>query len=101
MSEQPSTLVEDPQVDRAALLAEFQAYLRAQALGEFEYRGDPNDAPAKTKHEADEFIRFKRVIELTAILRRENTGPAKPKKAAAGTKGRKSSIDVSSDSLLD
>lgn len=81
------------EIDPAILRAEFNEIMRASEAGEFEFKGEPNDAQAKATH--DEAVRKKiaRGIELSAILRRQNTGPAKPKAAKAG-RGKRPTVDV-------
>ncbi len=87
-------------VDVAALHAEFNLFIKRQNEGEFTYKGDPNDAAAKQAFELQAFNAVKRGIELAAILRRQNTGPAKPKRAAAKG-GRKAADPVNINDLLD
>lgn len=84
--------------DPAALHREFNDYVAAQARGEFDYKGDPNDAKARAEFEARAFEKFKRAIELTAILRRANTGPAKAKK---GTSRKKADSSLSAAEIED
>ena len=75
--------------DPAILRMEFNEIMRASDAGEFEYKGNPNDLKAKAEHEEKTRQRIRRGIELSQILRRQNTGPAKPK--AAGGRAKRSS----------
>jgi hypothetical protein len=72
----------DPALDHAKLKAEQDEIMREQASGAWDRKGvDP------------EWVRtrIKRGIEVTALLRRTNTGPAKPKSSRRGGKGK---VDV-------
>lgn len=76
------------EIDPAVLRAEFNEIMRASEAGDFDFKGNKDDAQAKAAH--DEAVRKKiaRGIELSAILRRQNTGPAKAK-APGGKRGAK------------
>lgn len=77
--------------DPALLRAEFNEIMRASESGEFEYKGDPNDKDAMAKFAEAVRLKVKRGIELSQILRRQNTGPARAKPAS---KGRRKSVDT-------
>lgn len=89
--------------DPALLRAEFNEIMRAAEAGEFDYKGDPNDVQAKAKFEEMVRQKVRRGIELQTILRRQNTGPAKPKAAGRGRKSAKAAPDQAAilQSLLD
>lgn len=70
--------------DPALLHKEFNEITVEQNSGAWDYKGDPNDKAAIEKHEEYVRSRVKRGIELVAILRRSNTGPAKAKPAKRG-----------------
>ena len=101
MTQTPSTLgltaaaaPPEVEIDPAILRSEFNEIMRASEAG-FDYQGDPADAQAKAAH--DEAVRKKiaRGIELSAILRRQNTGPAKAKTPTGrARKGSKPAIDT-------
>lgn len=84
----------EPEPDPAVLRMEFNEIMRASDAGEFEYKGDPNDVKAKAEHEEKTRLRIRRGIELSQILRRQNTGPAKPKAAGRAKRGSKLAIDA-------
>lgn len=82
------------EIDPAILRSEFNEIMRASEAGEFTYKGDPSDAAAKALFDESVRKRVARGIELAAILRRQNTGPAKAKPTAKGGRGKKPAIDT-------
>lgn len=88
--------------DPAVLRAEFNEIMRESDSGRFNYQGDPNDKEAMAKHAEWVRSRVKRGIELSTILRRQNTGPARAKPAGRG-RGKKPAIDQAAilQNLLD
>lgn len=85
------------EIDPAILRNEFNEIIRAADAGEFTYKGDPNEPDFLSKKAAfNELVRVKvkRGIELQAILRRQNSGPAKPKAAAKGRGKKKGGVDT-------
>jgi hypothetical protein len=69
--------------DFTALNAQLIELQKEQHAGQWDYKGDPNDESAKQAHEEYIRNRVRLGIELTARLRRSNTGPAK----ATGKRG--------------
>ncbi len=82
----------DPQLDYAKLKAEQDEIMREQASGIWDKNKDD------LKHQAWVMSRIKRGIVVTALLRRTNTGPAKPKSKRRG--GAKIDIEAITEELL-
>lgn len=78
----------DPQLDYAKLKAEQDEIMREQASGAWDKEGVDLDWVRS---------RIKRGIEVTALLRRTNTGPAKPK---SKRRGGKVDIEAITEELL-
>lgn len=81
------------EIDPAILRAEFNEIMRASEAG-FDFKGNKDDVQAKAAH--DEAVRKKiaRGIELSAILRRQNTGPAKAKTTGGKRGAKRPAIDT-------
>lgn len=65
-------------------LDELDRLRKEQQDGLWNYKGDPANVAAADSFAASIQLKIKRCIELTRILRRANTGPAK----ATGTRGK-------------
>ncbi len=89
--------------DFTALNAQLIELQKEQHAGQWDYKGDPSDEAAKQAHEEYIRNRVRLGIELTARLRRSNTGPAKAtgKRGAAGKKGKSAEeLQAIEDELL-
>ena len=77
---------------------------REQHMGTWDFKGNENDEKAKEAHDVYVLSRVRRGIELTALLRRSNTGPAKATgtRASKARKGTKSQDELKAieDELL-
>jgi len=73
------------EVDFVQAEAELRLLTREQLEGKWDYKGPSEDAQAKRAFDEGILPKIKRCIELTAILRRTNTGPAK----ATGARGKR------------
>lgn len=72
-------------VDFVQAEAELRTLTKEQLEGKWDYKGPEQDAQARRAHDEGILPKIKRCIELTAILRRTNTGPAK----ATGARGKR------------
>jgi|SRR5690349_11324161 len=74
-----------PEMDFVQAEIELRALTKEQLEGKWDYKGPPEDAQARRTFDEGILPKIKRCIELTAILRRTNTGPAK----STGARGKR------------
>lgn len=94
MVDAPVAYEPNNEADFAAASGELNQLLKDQAGGLLEQQPGENETTWKTR----QALRIKRGIELSAILRRSNTGPAAAK-GAAKRKRTKAEIDSLADLL--
>lgn len=75
-------------------LTELDKLRKEQQDGEWEYKGSPDDKKALEAHSEALQLKARRCIELTRLLRRANTGPAKASGARGKSRARKAPTDI-------
>lgn len=88
------------EADVAAWMNELRQIQLEQHEGKWNFTGDEKDAEAMANHAEYVRSRVRRGIELTALLRRSNTGPAKPGGKRAGRKAPPIDLQAVEDELL-